>query len=58
MPTLFSSAELIGSDVLDGNENAIGAAVDVMRDRSDKEIAFLVIPERGIESPDRVKKMR
>lgn len=48
VPTLFSFGELIGSDVLDGSGNAIGAVVDIMGDSRDKEIAYLVIREGGI----------
>jgi hypothetical protein len=48
VPTLFSFNELIGSDVLDGQGDAIGAVVDVMGDCNDKEIAYLVIREGGI----------
>lgn len=48
VPTLFSFGELIGSDVLDGNGDAIGAVVDVMGDSKEKEIAYLVIREGGV----------
>lgn len=48
VPTLFSFGELIGSDVLDGKGDAIGAVVDVMGDSKDKEVAYLVVREGGV----------
>lgn len=48
VPTLFSFGDLIGSDVLDRNGNAIGAVVDVMGDSKAKDIAYLVVREGGV----------
>lgn len=48
VPTLFSFADLIGSDVLDRDGNEIGAVVDVMGESSAEQIAYLVVREGGV----------
>lgn len=51
-PTLFSASAAIGADVFDANGEKLGAVVDLMLQRDQRNIAYVVIAHYGLGGLD------